>query len=172
MKRLVPVVLLSALVVTACQSATETIAEQLAEQVEGVDNVEIDTDSGEIKLETDDGSVVIGGGELPDNFPIPLPDGYQVTSVFTAEGTSAVSLAYPDADFDEIVGFFDEWTTGQTATWTKSTSSFSGTDGEINSVNWFEEEGSSFITISGLCIVPDASIDPENCVAVTINTGA
>ena len=171
MKRFVPVVLGVSLILAACQSASETIAEQLAEQVEGVDNVEIDTDTGQVKIETDEGSVTIGGGELPDDFPVPLPDGYQVASVFTADGTSAVSLAYPEGDFDEIVAFFDDWTSSQPTTWTKSTSSVSGDEGTIDSANWFEDEGSSFISISSFCIVPDDSVDPENCVAVNVNTG-
>ena len=171
MKRLVPVVLGFALILAACQSTSETIAEQLAEEVEGVDNVEIDPDSGQVKIETDDGSVTIGGGELPDDFPVPLPDGYQVTSVFSAEGSSAVSVAYPDGNFDEIVAFFDNWTSGQSAAWTKSTSSVSGGEGTIDSANWIEDEGSSFISVSSFCIVPDDSIDPENCIAVSVNTG-
>jgi hypothetical protein len=171
MKRFVPVVLGLTLILAACQSASETIAEQLAEQVEGVDNVEIDTDSGQVKIETDEGAVTIGGGELPDDFPIPLPDGYQVVSVFTAEGTSAVSLAYPEGNFDDIVAFFDDWTSSQPNAWTKSTSSVSGGEGTIDSANWFEDEGSSFISVSSFCIVPDTSIDPENCIAVNVNTG-
>ena len=171
MKRLVPVVLGLAFILAACQSASETIAEQLAEQVEGVDNVEIDADTGEVKIETDEGAVVIGGGELPDDFPIPLPDGYQVTSVLTVEGASAVSLAYPEGNFDEIVSFFDDWTSGQPVAWTKSTSCVSGGEGTIDSVNWFEDEGSSFISVSNFCIVPDESIDPVNCIAVNLNTG-
>ncbi len=171
MKRFVPVVLGVSLILAACQSASETIAEQLAEQVEGVDNVEIDTDTGQVKIETDEGSVTIGGGELPDDFPVPLPDGYQVASVFTADGTSAVSLAYPEGDFDEIVAFFDDWTSSQSTAWSKSTSSVSGGEGTIDSANWFEDEGSSFISISSFCIVPDDSIDPENCIAVNVNTG-
>jgi hypothetical protein len=171
MKRFAPIVLGATLALAACQAASETIAEQIAEQVEGVDNVEVDTDTGEVKIETDEGSVVIGGGDLPDDFAIPLPDGYQVTSVFAAEGSSAVSLAYPSADFDEITAFFDDWTSSQPTAWTKSTSSVSGGEGTIDSANWFEEEGSSFISVTSLCIVPDASIDPENCIAVNVNTG-
>lgn len=170
MKRFVPVMIGVALMLAACQSASETIAEQLAEQVEGVDNVEVDTDTGQVKIETDEGSITIGGGELPDDFPIPLPDGYQVTSVLSADGTTAVSLAYPEGGFDEIVAFFDDWTSSQPTAWTKSTGSVSSGEGNIDSANWFEDEGSSFISVSSLCIVPDASIDPENCIAVNVNT--
>jgi hypothetical protein len=170
MKRFIPVALAFALILTACQSASETIAEQLTEQVDGVDNVEFDSDTGEVKIETDEGSITVGGGELPDGFPIPLPDGYQVTSVFTAEGTSAVSLAYPEGDFDTIVAFFEDWTSSQPTEWSTSTSSISGDDGTIDSASWIEDEGSSFISVSTFCVVPDDSIDPENCVSVSINT--
>ena len=67
-------------VLTACQSAAENIAEnlveQIAEQGEGVGDVDINLESGEINLETEEGAITIGGGDMPDGFPIPAPDGY------------------------------------------------------------------------------------------------
>ncbi|MEN8238912.1 MAG: hypothetical protein ABFR53_06890 [Actinomycetota bacterium] len=175
MKRIAIAFVALALILAACQSVTENIAENLTEQVlesEGLENVEIDTDSGEVSIETDEGSVTIGGGEIPDGFPIPVPDGYQVTSVFTAEGTSSVSLAYGNGDFGAIEAFYEDWTGSQASEWRKTTSSVSNEDGTFDSTNWVEEEGDSFISVSNLCIVLDDSIDPDNCVAVNINTSS
>lgn len=174
MKRMAIGFVALALVLTACQSAAENLAEniteQLAEQVEGVGDVDIDLESGEIKLETEDGAITIGGGEMPDGFAIPAPDGYKVTSVFTNDESASVSLAYGGADFDEIVSFYDDWTASQSSEWSKSTSSISGDEGTIDSASWFDDEGSGFINISSLCLVLDDSIDPDDCVSVTLNT--
>jgi copper chaperone CopZ len=159
-----------ALVLTACQSAAETLTEQIAGQVEGVDGVDIDLDSGQVSVETDEGSITIGGGEMPDGFAIPAPDGYKVTSVFTSDDTASVSLAYPGADFDTIVSFYDDWTGNQSNEWSKSTSSITGDDGTIDSASWFDDEGSGFINISNLCLVADDSIDSDDCISVNLNT--
>lgn len=159
------------LVLTACQSAAEVLTEQIAEQAIGDGDVKIDTDSGEISVETDDGSITIGGGELPDGFDVPLPDGYQVTSVFTSDGSSAVTLAYPGGDYDAIVSFFDDWTSSQSSEWSTSYSSISGDEGSIDSANWSEDDGATFISVTSFCLVIDDSVDGEDCIAVTVNSG-
>ena len=169
MKRMAVGFLALALVLTACQSAAETLTEQIAEQVEGVGDVDIDLDTGQVKVETEDGAITIGGGEMPADFSIPAPDGYQVTSVFTSDESASVSLAYPGADFDEIVQFYDDWTASQSSDWSKSTSSISGDEGTLDSANWFDDEGSGFISISNLCLVLDDSVDLDDCVAVNLN---
>jgi len=158
-----------ALVLTACQSAAETLTEQIAGQVEGVGDVDIDLDSGQVSIETEDGAITIGGGEVPDGFAIPFPDGYQVTSVFSNDESQAVSLAYPGADFDELVKFYDDWTGSQSSEWSKSSSSISGDDGTINSANWFDDGGSGFISVSSLCLVLDESVNPDDCISVNLN---
>jgi hypothetical protein len=174
MKRFALAFVALALILTACQSVSENIAESITEKalegVEGVDGVNIDTDSGEVSIETEDGAITIGGGEVPDGFGIPFPDGYQVTSVFTNDESAAVSLAYPGGDFDEIVSFYDDWISQQSSEWSKSTSSISGDEGTLDSVNWFDDAGSGFISLSNLCLVLDDSINPEDCVAVNLNT--
>jgi hypothetical protein len=176
MKRLAIGFVALTLVLTACQSAAENLAEniteQIAEQADGIGDVDIDLDSGEIKVETDDGSITIGGGEVPDGFPIPFPDGYKVTSVFTNDESVAVSLAYPGGDYDQLVSFYDDWTSQQSSEWSKSTSSISGDEGSINSSNWFDDEGGGFISISSLCLVLDESVDPDDCIAVNLNSSS
>ena len=170
MKRMATGFLALTLLLTACQSAAENITEQIVEQADGVGDVDIDLDSGEIKVETDDGAITIGGGEVPDGFAIPYPDGYQVTSVFTNDESQAVSLAYPGAEFDDIVSFYADWTASDSSDWSNSTSSISGDDGTINSSNWSADDGGGFISVSSLCLLLDDSVDPDDCISVNLNT--
>lgn len=176
MKRIAIAIVALALILAGCQSVSENIAENIAENlaegVEGVGDVDIDTESGEISIKTDDGAITIGGGEIPDGFPIPAPDGYIVASVFTNDESSNVSLAYPGADFAAIETFYDDWTAGQPTEWSKSSSSISGEGGTLDSANWSDSEGGAFISISNLCLLPIEEIDPENCIGVNINTGS
>jgi hypothetical protein len=176
MKRIALGFVALALILTACQSVSENIAESITEKalegVEGVDGVNIDTDSGQVSIETEDGAITIGGGEMPDGFAIPAPDGYKVTSVFTSDGTSSVSLAYDEGDFAAIEAFYDDWTASQPSEWSKSSSSISGDNGTLDSANWSDDAGGAFISISNLCLVLDESIDPENCVGVNLNSSS
>lgn len=169
MKRIALGFVALALVLTACQSAAEVITEQAIEEAVGGGDVKIDTDSGEISVETDDGAITIGGGELPDGFPIPLPDGYEVTAVFTSGRSSTVSLSYPNGDFATIESFFDDWTSGESDEWSKSSSSISGDDGAMEFANWTTASGdaSSEIAMRSQCVADSA--DGETCVAVDVN---
>ena len=155
------------LVLTACQSAAEVITEQAIEEAVGGD-VKVDTDSGEVSVETDDGAITIGGGELPEGFPIPLPDGYDVAAVFTSDRSSTVSVSYPNGDFAAIQAFFDDWTSAESDEWSTSTSSISGDDGAVEFANWTTASGdaSSGIAMRSQCF--DDSVDGDTCVAVDI----
>lgn len=166
MKRIAIGFVALALVLTACQSAAEVISEQVIEEAVGGGDVKIDTDSGEVSVETDDGSVTIGGGEVPDGFPIPFPDGYEVTAVFASDRSSTVSLSYANGDFATIEAFFDDWTSGEPNEWSKSNSSISGDDGTLDFANWTvaSEDASSGIAMRSQCLAGE-----ENCVAVDIN---
>jgi len=172
MKRIALAFVALALILSACQSVTENIAERVLEGVEGVDGVDIDTGSGQISIETEEGSATIGGGEIPAGFPIQVPDGYKVTAVFTSDGNSTVSLAYENGNYAEIEAFYDDWTASESSEWSKSTSSISSENGTLDSTSWSSNESGSFIAMSNLCLVLDASIDPENCVNVNLNTGS
>ena len=168
MKRIALGFVALALFLAACQSAAEVITEQAIEEAVGGD-VKVDTDSGEISVETDDGAITIGGGELPEGFPIPLPDGYVVTAVFTSGRSSTVSLSYPNADFATIEAFYDDWTSGESDEWTKSNSSISGDDGAMEFANWTTASGdaSSGIAMRSQCVADSAG--GETCVAVDVN---
>lgn len=107
MKRVVWLLIaLLALALTACSSGD--IAEQIVEGQEGVEDIEIDEDSGEVSIESDDGSMTIGGGEVPDDFPIDLPGGGEVIAVIDAESSVTLSVEYDDS-FDTIVNFYENW---------------------------------------------------------------
>ncbi|MCL1594046.1 MAG: hypothetical protein M3132_06825 [Actinomycetia bacterium] len=154
-----------ALILSACSSAAEVLTEQIAENALGGD-VKIDAESGQVSIETDEGAITIGGGEVPAGFTIALPDGYTVSSVFTNDESQAVSIVYPNGDYDGIVSFFDDWTAGQSGEWSRSSSSISTDDGSLDSTNWSLDGGGSFVSVTNLCIVPTEDIDPENCIAV------
>jgi hypothetical protein len=130
---------LGALAVGSVACSSEDVAEQLVEQAieEQGEDVDIDLDDGELRIETPDGSMVIdvsedgdgsfsieggdgtgnfsiegegddgvavvstpdgemviGGDELPGDFPadVPVPDGLTIESVVTASGTAGTSF--------------------------------------------------------------------------------
>lgn len=167
MKRLAIGLMAGALVLTACQSASETLTEKALEQIDGVDGVDIDVDSGEVSLETEDGAITIGGGEVPDDFGIPLPGGdYEVLSVFTSDESSVVSLAYPGADYDTIVAHFEDWTSSQPEEWSISTSSVGAEDGQTIMTTTFGGDG-AFINVSNFCLTMDEDIGEFEAVCVT-----
>ena len=170
MKKIAVVGVALALALTACQSAAENIAENLTEQIVEasgeVGDVDIDIDSGEISIETDEGSITIGGGELPEDFDVPLPDGFEVTSVFTSDGSSSVTLTFPGGDFDNIVAHFEDWTSSQPVEWSNSSSSFSQGDGQtLHSASWTSD--GSFITVTD-CFTLDSDGSDFNAVCVNI----
>ncbi len=114
-----------ALIAAACGSAAETIAEQVAENNPGIENFDIDPDTGEATVEfTDDeggGSLTFGGGEIPDGFPIPIPDGGEILSSASQASLQLVTLTYPIDRYDGLVEFYQDWldgTDGETGTFT------------------------------------------------------
>lgn len=102
------------LLVTACSGGE--IAEQIIESQDGVGDVEIDENDGtvQIEIEDDEGNTqaVIGGGDIPDDFPVPVPNGGTVLAVLTQTGSQSVSLIYPDDDFDSLKDFFADYVEG------------------------------------------------------------
>ncbi len=175
MRRIAIVFVVFALVLTACQSVSENIAESITEKaldsVDGVDGVDINVDTGEVSIETEDVTIRIGGGEIPDGFPIPAPDGGTVLSVFESEGNANVTLSYPGGNFDEVVGYYDEWTDSQPTEWEKSSNTVSTEEGDIKNASWGASEGGGFITVSNLCTVADDSANSQDCVAVSLGSG-
>ena len=167
MKRTAIIFIAAALVLTACQSASEKLTEQILEEAVGGGDVDINTDTGEIKIVTDEGSISIGGGDLPDDLAVPLPDGYSVTSVFSSPDGSAVSVSYAPDRWDELVSFFDDWAGGQSGDWSSNSATFDSGDGQAQrSSGWYGETTS--ITVSD-CYVEAG--DAFDAVCVNIISG-
>jgi len=145
MKNVKTLVLAAAMVVaiTACGSnagSDDAIDEQLEQIIEqaGGGDVDVDTEDGEITLTDEDGSVEIStdddemtmkvegdeggfaatlGGDLPDDFPFPLPDEYEVGSSMQIDdeaGTfySAVIKVAPE-EYDTVKAMYESWLEGE-----------------------------------------------------------
>ncbi|WP_261818521.1 hypothetical protein [Nocardioides sp. OK12] len=92
-------VLLGAGLLGGC--STDTLAEKGMEKAmeagSGGDAVvDVDSDAGTVTIEGEDGSLSVGGGELPESFPedVPLPDqAYQVVSAMELGGDEEMIMA-------------------------------------------------------------------------------
>lgn len=124
------------LLVAACGNPSETVAEQIIESQTGAD-VNISDDGGSMQVTDDegntvdfnssDGTVVItgtdeegnesvvemGGTEIPDGFPMPLPDGAEVTfvsSIDTPQGASmSVTVKIDPGDAAAVLEMYKGW---------------------------------------------------------------
>lgn len=166
MKKLLLVIAALALIVAACGGSDDSgdLAENILESQDGVNDVDVDSDTGEVSIETDDGSISIGGGDLPDALEIDVPDGGKVLASFTSDDSVSVTLEYADADFDDVVAFYDSWTTVQGGEWQTNSSSFTTDDGvEIQSNGWFL--GTQAITVS-VCPVSSGDGGTATCVSL------
>ena len=135
------VVAIMAMIVAGCSSASDELSEQIVESVSGVDNLDIDEESGEVSFETEQGSFSIGGGEVPADFLFPFPDGYQVSSSLISDAGSSVVVQYPKERFDELQAYVDDWTASQGGEWQTGSSQFTSAEGkEIRSANWFRDD--------------------------------
>ncbi|KAA3635631.1 MAG: hypothetical protein DWP92_10670 [Armatimonadetes bacterium] len=132
------VVLLAALavVVAGCSSPSDTMAENLAESIDGVKDVDINSDTGEIKFETDDGSINIGGGEVPSDLFVPLPSGYDVQAVIQTDDGTSVSVAYDQGRYDELVSYFEDWTNSDSPDWEHGSLNMDQGGSSFRSDNW------------------------------------
>jgi ABC-type glycerol-3-phosphate transport system substrate-binding protein len=112
--RLVLLGLVVSLAVAACSSGN--ISEQVLEGQEGVSDVSIsdDGETVEFSVETDDGTVAVvsGGGALPDDWPIPLPNGGEISSVVTTEDGGVVIADYPKDQYDALIEFYQDFVDG------------------------------------------------------------
>lgn len=126
-----------ALVVSACSSPGEIASEQILENIEGVDDVDINTDTGEINFETEEGSFSFGGGEVPEELDIDVAPGGEVLADFVANDAVSVTLQYPVDSFDDVTGFYESWTASSGDEWSHSSQSFDSADGvTMRSESW------------------------------------
>lgn len=138
-RRIVAVVGVLSLTLAGCSPAdiTERIVERAVESQEGVEDVEIQIDEGdgrvviEFKIEDvegtvvdeipdekraeqdTEGAIVIGGADIPADFPVPVPDGGTVASLFTmgdATGNwTMLQVTFPLDEYDHLKQFYSDW---------------------------------------------------------------
>lgn len=80
---------------------------------EGIDaNVQVD-DEGSISIESDEGSIEIGGGEVPEDFPFPLPPDAEVIASFSQdtedETNQQVTVTFDADEFDDVVELYEDY---------------------------------------------------------------
>ncbi|MEZ5174673.1 MAG: hypothetical protein R2823_00490 [Acidimicrobiia bacterium] len=167
MKRASYLVVVLAIIGFGCSSANDTIAEQIAENVDGVNNVDIDSDSGQISVETDEGSVTIGGGSVPDDLFVPLPDGYDVQAVVETDSGSSVSVAYDQGRYDELVTYFQNWTSADSAEWEHGSISMDQGGSNFRSDSWYTSDRG--INLSD-CMTAAATDGKPNAACVLVTT--
>lgn len=120
--------LATAALLTGCSG--ESIAERLTEEAvgrAGGGNVDIDTDTGSLSFDSDEGSFNIGSQDVPDELPdeFPLPGGAVVMGSMSQSNDDGVDVglqAQLEESFDEAVAYFDAeleasgWTVSETNT--------------------------------------------------------
>ncbi|RYB94513.1 hypothetical protein EUA93_09255 [Nocardioides oleivorans] len=110
----------------ASEKAGQELGEKLAEQAmedSGSEDVDVDVDGEDVTIESDDGTISVGSGEIPESFPsdLTVPEGEVVSSVDTPDGSS-VTL-----DVDDAVAAFDEAVADLEANgWTRDTTTETG----------------------------------------------
>ena len=161
-----------ALLVTACGGGEELSEQILEDSIGGDANVEISEDGDDvtINVESDEGSFSIGsGGEVPEELTVPLPDGGDVIASTVVGESASVTVNYPNDRYEEIVGFYDSWTSGSGDTWLASESAFDQGDGQtVRNKSWQGEETATFIAVRD-CYSIDSSFEgPFDAACVSI----
>ena len=161
-----------ALVATACGAVSENLAEEIIEQGfegEGNANVDLDLEDGTVNIDVEgpEGqSISIGGGEVPDEITVPIPDGGDVTTSYVGSNDAAVALFYPQSEFDALVAYYEDWVASQSEEFDKNTSTFSSDDGTIRNVTWYSAERSTNISV-GDCYSLEGGLD-NVCLNITM----
>ena len=188
-----------ALLVAACSSASDIVAENLTEQLieagadgnvdvdvsgDGEDmtiniesedgdvsmNVSGDGDDATIEMESEDGSITIGAGsEMPEGLTIPVPDGGDVTTSVEMEEGVMVVVTYPKGDFDQIAAFYDDWTAGSGDDFDKQTMSLDTGGPDQRSSMWIGNSSETFISVGDCFDVHAEESSGEEFNAVCVN---
>lgn len=147
-----------ALVVTACGSIGENIAERATEEAieqaaesEGGGDVDIDVQEDGVSFsqsgEDGESEMQIGGDvEIPEELPVPVPDGGTVTSSSSfsqdSETVYSVAVEYPAEKYEEIVAFYDDHFDGEDIH--RSSRQSEG----LQSDSWAAQEGAITVNLS------------------------
>ncbi len=157
------IVVVVALITAGCAKAAEQVAEQVAEHaIESESGGDVDVnlgDDGQATIEFSDdeggGTITIGGGEIPEDFPVPFPDGGTVVQTMTGPGGGTVTVTYEDRSYDELVAFYADWVKDR---------------GEVSKIQTSEggQRSTSWIGDQFLVVVADTG---EGTVSVTATFG-
>jgi hypothetical protein len=167
-----------AIVATSCGAAAEKLSEEAVERAiesGGGGDVELDVsgdgDEFTVNVESEDGTFSVGSDvEIPGDLQIPVPEGGTATSSGTQEGAVFASITYPIDRYDELVAFYDNWTSGTGDEWDSSTASFE-IDGQTQrSASWAETGVGSYIAVNDCFdVFGDGDGDTLNAACVTVN---
>lgn len=105
--------LLTVALLSGCSSIVDKAGEKVVEkglekgaETAGDVDVDIDAEDGGLSIDTDEGSLEIDGGKIPDGFPqeVPLPEGFEVTAAMALgsgdEQSFTVKMVGAGADFE------------------------------------------------------------------------
>jgi len=128
-------------------------------------------DDATVKVETEDGSMSFGvGTEMPEGLDIPVPDGGTVqTSITTSDGVMA-SLFYDQGRYDEIIGFYEDWTASTGDDWQKQSFDVSSDGETIRTTMWLPDEGNNAISVAD-CPGAGTETTEFNSVCVSVSQG-
>lgn len=116
------VVVLLMVAAAGCGNAAEEVLEQAIEnQIEdeggsGDVDIDLDEDEGVVSIETEEGSFQIGGGEIPDDFLLPIPNYIDVEMVSSQTGDFAgatVALTFDGDDFEDVISLYEDFFTDE-----------------------------------------------------------
>lgn len=130
------------LLLAGCGAAAEKVSEKATEQAiesQTGGDVDIDTDGeGSVDIETEDGSLSFGTGEIPEEWPqdVPVPEGIEVLSGTTMDASdgklvsiTATSDRSPEELLAELKETLGDWEISGESTMTS-------TDGDISGAQW------------------------------------
>lgn len=81
----------------ACSKLSDKAADKFVEkgiEAAGGGDVDINSDDGSFKMETEDGSMSFGTGEIPENWPddVPFPDGFEADGSWSTSSDGSDSI--------------------------------------------------------------------------------
>jgi len=155
-RRIAVLMAVFSLLVAACGAASDKAAEQLAEELieaSGGGDVSVDVsgdgDDMTIEMETDEGSFSMGsGGDVPEGLEIPVPDGGDVMSTMTAEEGIMATLSYEGSRYDEITGFYDDWTANAGGDWDRQSFNMESGGETARTTMWVLDSGEQSISVA------------------------
>ena len=178
------------------QSAEEQLLEEILENSgEGIEDIDISTDgeggdfsiniegqnegqdfsiSGggteddfEITISGEDGEqMTFGGGEIPDELTIPVPDGGEVTMALTSGTDANVAMQYPSSEYDRLVAFYDSTFDVSSDAVDRQESTVSDESGTFRSVYWNDADNYNWTVSVADCFT--GTSDEPDAVCVTI----